>query len=91
MNSTVPVALASLDQAVGCGVAIAKGQAQQVQRMRRDDLEPLVGGDQFGQQLRQPDVLADHLPARGSTPSMRRWNHSFSERKRRPSGTCQSR
>ena len=45
---------------------------------------------QFGQLLGQPDV-SRIISCTGSTPSMRRWNHSFNERKRRPSGTCQSR
>ena len=61
VNSTLPVALAcSISRSVAASPS-RSGEAQQVERMRGDDLEPLVGGDQFGEQLGQLDVLADHL------------------------------
>ena len=63
VNSASPVALAasiSGRSRVACVGRRPHGEAQQVERVRGDDLEAVVGADQSAQVLGHRDVAADH-------------------------------
>ena len=67
VNSTSPVAFAALDQVVGRRVAGDEADAQQVQRVRGHDLEPVVASHEGGELLGQRDVATDHRLEHGES------------------------
>ena len=84
-----PVALA---RSISASVASSstEPQAHEVQRVRGDDLEALVGATMPASRC-VSSTWRRIIVWIASTPSRRSVIHSLSARKRRPSGTCQSR
>ena len=86
----LPRGVESLNDGLVLLVASLKTEADQIQRMRCNELEIRVGIDPGGEFLRKGDVLSDMVP-QSLDPVMRRTNQSFRARNRRPRGICQSR